>query len=186
MALVWVCYYRHHLEDEINSRKSSLSKRCTSFLGLINYYMQSKSLETAPTVPGYLALMPFKVCGNTPNTPFRTLIKHHLQSSNSNHSTLTSFHHSCRYHDLCKPDMLLGSWEIANAQVPVVTKTHAARVLMIFKWCNLGYWLKKVTACTCYMHITVQQSVGLQQEQSCDFLIVGCKGKVGFPVHATK
>ncbi len=39
------------------------------------------------------------------------------------------------------------------------------------KQCNLQYFLMNVIACICYMHIVVQSSVHVQQEQPLTFFI---------------
>lgn len=61
--------------------------------------------------------------------------------------------------------VLLESQEIANAHMRGVTKTCVTQMLMMIKRCNLEHLLTKDIACTCYMHITVQLSVDVQQEQ---------------------
>ncbi len=53
----------------------------------------------------------------------------------------------------------LGSQDIAHIHVQGITKKCVIQVLMIVQ-CNLKYLLMKIIACTCYMHITVQCSIG--------------------------
>ncbi len=50
-----------------------------------------------------------------------------------------------------------------NAHMPVVTKMLVTQVLMMIKQRNLEYLLAKVVARTCFMLITVQHPVHLQQ-----------------------
>lgn len=42
---------------------------------------------------------------------------------------------------------------------------------MTMKRCNLEYLFMKIISCTFHMHITMQRSICLQQEQSHTFLI---------------
>lgn len=56
--------------------------------------------------------------------------------------------------------LLLESQEITRAHV--VTRAPVTEVKMMFERRNLKYFLLKVTACTCYMHFTVQSYVHVQ------------------------
>ncbi len=56
-----------------------------------------------------------------------------------------------------------GNWKYTHTSV--ITKTRVTEVLLMIKWCNLEHFFMTVTACACYMHITVQRSMHVQQEQ---------------------
>ncbi len=71
----------------------------------------------------------------------------------------------CCWHILlapCDPKMKFSLWVRANVHISG-NKKHVTQDLMIIKRCNLEYFFMKVVACTCYMHVTVQ-------DQSCMFI----------------
>lgn len=61
-----------------------------------------------------------------------------------------------------------------NTHAAVVTIMRVTWVLMMIKRCELEYLLTKVIDCTYNVHITMQRSVHVQQEQSWKFMTTPC------------
>lgn len=76
--------------------------------------------------------------------------------------------------------------EIANEHMHMFTRMHVIQVLTLNAWRHAAFWPSKVTACFCWVRMTL---FGCNTEQSQNFLIapctVGCKW-LKRPVHGRK
>lgn len=67
--------------------------------------------------------------------------------------------------------------ETENVLLPVITNTHVTQMPMVITQCNIEHLNIKVIAFSCYVHITVQRSICVRQEQSYKFVIAPCSEK---------